>query len=107
MRVGIVEEAVVLWRRVANLCVIVAVVTVSGGTYPAVASTVAAQASKGAVAVTVSSDSYTSNYTVHFRGPITDHGWSYSGTLTGVGSTWAYAASMNNTPILSMTSDDG
>jgi len=101
------QGAVVFWRRVAHLFFIVAVVTVLGGTYPAAASTASAQASKGSVDLTISTGCCWSDYTVHFRGPISDHGWSYSGTLTGVGTTSVWTATMDETPILSMTSDDG
>jgi hypothetical protein len=98
----------VVWRRVANLFVVVAIATASGGTYAAAAATASVQVSQGAVDLTRSSgdNGESTVYTVNFHGWVTDHGWSHTGTLTGVGSTWAWAAGMGSTPILSMSSDD-
>lgn len=100
-----------MFRPVARLAVVAAVVVTSGAmsSVSAMASTVSAQANKGTVDLSVGTADAgeTSVYTVHFRGPISDHGWSHTGTLTAVGSTWSWAGSMSNIPILSVSSDDG
>ena len=98
-------------RLVATTSVVLVVVTGSGSAFASigVGSSGSVSASKGTVDLTTSTadDGESRVYTVHFRGPVTDHGWSYSGTLTGTGSTFAWSASMDSTPVLSVTSDDG
>lgn len=102
----------VFWRRVAHLAVVFAVVTAAGGgLFAASASAVSTsgQLSKGMVDLSrvTGDDGESSVYTVHFRGPISDHGWAYNGQLTAVGATWSWTASLSSTPILSVTPDDG
>lgn len=67
------------------------------------------QTSNGTVDLSVGSADAgdTTVYTVHFRGPITDHGWSYNGTLTATGSTSRWTGSLDNLPFMSISSADG
>ena len=98
-------------RRLVQLLVVVAAATFAGGTVvaPVEAASASGQFSQGSVQLTVgSADAGESSvYTVTFDGPISDHGWTHTGTLTAVGSTWSWTASMTTTPILSVSSDDG
>lgn len=101
-----------IWGRAASMSVVVVMMaTAPGNAYAAVGIGLqaTAQGSQGSVDLTVTSDAdgVSSDYTVNFRGRITDHGWAHSGTLTGTGSTWLWTASMDSTPILSMSSEDG
>jgi hypothetical protein len=91
--------------------VVITAIAVSGAAWPAsaTASLLPVQTSKGTVNLTIgSTDSGdTTVYTVQFTGPITDHGWSHTGTLTAIGSTWRWTASMANLPFLSVSTGDG
>lgn len=98
-------------RRPAYLYVAVGVAASLSGVWPtaASASLLPVQTSKGTVDLTVGSadNGTTSVYTVHFRGPITDHGWTHTGTLTAIGYSWPWTASMANMPILDASTGDG
>lgn len=101
----------VSWRR--GLTMLAMAVSIIGLDGPAYAGSIGAggtaTANAGTVTLTRSLNLTTQNadFALTFQGRVTDHGWSYVGTLTGTGSTWGYGGEVSQPPYLAMTSGDG
>lgn len=99
------------WRQGLTVLALVGSALGTGGTAYAIALPAASDppASAGTVTLVRGVDPATTdaNFTVNFQGRISDHGWSYVGTLSGTGTTWGYSGGVTQPPYLSMTSADG